>query len=283
MLKIAVPNKGSLAEPATEMLRASGYATRQDTRTLVLRDPEHDVALFFLRPRDIAVYVGAGRLDVGITGRDLLLDSSVQATEVMSLGFATSTFRFASRPGEVEGVEKLAGRRIATSYPGLVRRYLAERGMEADVVRLDGAVETAVELGVADVIAYVVETGSTLRAAGLEVFGEPILRSEAVIVRRGGRADAEPEGLDVLSRRLQGVLVARRYVMMDYDIRVEMVDEACNITPGLESPTVSPLHDRGWVAVRSMVPRAKVNKVMDQLYDIGARAILVTTIHACRI
>jgi ATP phosphoribosyltransferase len=283
MLKIAVPNKGSLAEPATEMLRESGYATRQDTRKLVLRDPENDVEFFFLRPRDIAVYVGAGRLDVGITGRDLLLDSSVQATEVMSLGFATSTFRFASRPGEVEGVEKLAGRRIATSYPGLVRRYLAERGMEADVVRLDGAVETAVELGVADVIADVVETGSTLRAAGLEVFGEPILRSEAVIVRRGGRADAEPEGLDVLIRRLQGVLVARRYVMMDYDIRVEMVDEACAITPGLESPTVSPLHDRGWVAVRSMVPRAKVNKVMDQLYDIGARAILVTTIHACRI
>ncbi len=283
MLKIAIPNKGSLSEPATEMLRESGYATRQDTRKLVLRDAENDVEFFFLRPRDIAVYVGAGRLDVGITGRDLLLDSGVRATEIMSLGFATSTFRFASRPGEVESVEKLADRRIATSYPGLVRRYLAERGMDADVVRLDGAVETAVELGVADVIADVVETGSTLRAAGLEVFGEPILRSEAVLVRRGGRGDADPEGLDVLIRRLQGVLVARRYVMMDYDIRAELVEQACAITPGLESPTVSPLHDRGWVAVRAMVPRAKVNKVMDELYDIGARAILVTTIHACRI
>lgn len=283
MLKIAVPNKGSLAEPAADMLREAGYATRQDSRKLVLHDPENDADFFFLRPRDIAVYVGAGTLDAGITGRDLLLDSRVEATEVLPLGFAESTFRFASRPGEVQDVDTIAGRRVATSYPGLVRRYLAERDVAAEVVRLDGAVETAVELGVADVIADVVETGSTLRSAGLEVFGEPILRSEAVLVRRGGPDVDEPAGLDVLVRRIQGVLVAQQYVMMDYDIQVDLVEKACAITPGLESPTVSPLHDRGWVAVRAMVPRADVNRVMDELYAFGARAILVTTIHACRI
>ncbi|MFP5345412.1 MAG: ATP phosphoribosyltransferase [Actinomycetes bacterium] len=281
MLRITVPNKGALAEPAAEMLREAGYAARQDSRQLVLHDPDNGVDFFFLRPRDIAVYVGGGTLDVGVTGRDLLLDSGVEATEVMPLGFARSTFRFASGSGAVRSVEQLAGQRIATSYPGLVRVYLGERGVESEVVRLDGAVETAVELGVADVIADVVETGSTLRAAGLEVFGEPILQSEAVLVRRGG--SSEPAGLDVLVRRLQGVLVARQYVLFDYDIRDDLVEQACAVTPGLESPTVSPLHERGWVADRSMVPRAQVNRVMDELYDMGARAILVTTIHACRI
>jgi ATP phosphoribosyltransferase len=89
--------------------------------------------------------------------------------------------------------------------------------------------------------------------------------------------------VEVLGRRLQGVLVARRYVLMDYDVRVEDVDRACALTPGLESPTVSPLHDKGWVAVRAMVPRSRTNQVMDELYDVGARAILVTDIHACRL
>ena len=159
--------------------------------------------------------------------------------------------------------------------------HLAKHGVTAEVVRLDGAVETAVTLGVADVIADVVETGTTLRQAGLEIFGEPILQSEAVLVRRRG-AEPDPQ-VEVLVRRLQGVLVARQYVLMDYDVRVEDVEQACALTPGLESPTVSPLHDKGWVAVRAMVPRSRTNQVMDELYDVGARAILVTDIHACRL
>ncbi|SDQ45751.1 ATP phosphoribosyltransferase [Quadrisphaera sp. DSM 44207] len=281
MLRIAVPNKGSLAEPAAQLLGEAGYATRRDGRELVLADPDNDAEFFFLRPRDIALYVGSGTLDVGITGRDLLLDSRAAAAEVLPLSFAGSTFRFAAHPGTAAGAADLQGVRVATSYPGLVEDHLRAAGVVADVVRLDGAVETAVRLGVADVIADVVETGSTLRAAGLEVFGEPILRSEAVLVRR--RDAPEPDGLGVLVRRVQGVLVARQYVMVDYDVRREHAEAACAITPGLESPTVSPLADPDWVAVRAMVPRAGTNRVMDELYDLGARAILVTTIHACRI
>ena len=282
MLRVAVPNKGSLAESSSEMLRESGYRQRSDSRELVLQDPENDVEFFFLRPRDIAVYVGAGTLDVGVTGRDLLLDSGADAIEIMSLGFGRSTFRFAARPGTAASATDLDGQRIATSYEGLVRRYLSDRGVTAAaVVRLDGAVETSVSLGVADVVADVVETGTTLRAAGLEVFGEPILESEAVLITRAGAP--ESPAVTVLSRRLQGVLVARRYVLMDYDVRVELVARACELTPGLESPTVSPLHDKGWVAVRAMVPRKTTNQVMDELYDLGARAILVTDIHACRL
>ncbi len=282
MLRIAVPNKGSLSEPAVEMLREAGYRQRRDPRELVLPDPENDAELFFLRPRDVAVYVGQGTVDVGITGRDLLIDSGSQAVEHLPLGFARSTFRFASTSGRLHEVAEIAGLRVASSYPVLVAGYLREQNVEPSaIVRLDGAVESAIQLGVADVIADVVETGTTLRAAGLEVFGEPILRSEAVLIR-SGRAD-EPAGLAVLTRRLQGVMTAREYVLMDYDVPIAAVERAVRITPGMESPTVSPLHDRQWCAVRAMVPRAQTNRVMDELYEVGARAIIVTAIHASRL
>ena len=281
MLRIAVPNKGSLSLAAADMLREAGYRGRRDPKELVLTDPDHDIEFFFLRPRDIAVYVGSGSLDGGITGRDLLLDSGAAAVESMALGFAASTFRYAARPGVARSVKDIAGKRVATSYAGLVATHLAEHGVTADVVRLDGAVETAITLGVADVIADVVETGSTLRQQGLEVFGEPILLSEAVLIQR---AESRSQGaLDVLARRLQGVITAHSYVMMDYDVRVDLVEQACALTPGLESPTVSPLHDREYVAVRAMVPRKRTNQLMDDLYDLGARAILVTDISACRL
>lgn len=281
MLRIAVPNKGSLSEAAIQMLKEAGYKTRRDAKELVLTDPDHEIEFFYLRPRDIAVYVGSGTLHGGITGRDLLLDSCTDAIEAMALGFANSTFRFAGRPGVAREVADLADARIATSYAGLVENYLTARGVTAQVVRLDGAVETAITLGVADVIADVVETGTTLRMQGLETFGEPILLSEAVLVCLPENVGLE--GLEVLARRLLGVVTARTYVMMDYDVRVELVEKACALTPGLESPTVSPLHREGYVAVRSMVPRKGMNQIMDALYALGARAILVTDIAACRL
>lgn len=286
MLRVAVPNKGSLSEAASAMLSEAGYRQRRDSRELVMMDADNDIEFFFLRPRDIAVYVGQGTLDVGITGRDLLLDAEVEAEELLPLGFAASTFRFAGPVGDFAKVEELEGKRLATSYDGLLRGYLAERGINAKVVRLDGAVESSVRLGVADAIADVVETGNTLKAAGMEIFGEPILKSEAVLIRRsgeGGAANGTVKEIEVLIRRLQGVLVARQYVLMDYDIRKELVEQAAALTPGLESPTVSPLRDSDWVAVRSMVPKKETNRIMDELYDLGARAILVSSIHACRI
>ena len=282
MLRIAVPNKGSLSEPAADMLREAGYRQRHDPRVLVLVDPENDIEFFFLRPRDIAVYVGAGTVDAGITGRDLLLDSGADAVEHMELGFGGSTFRFAAPADRVTRLDQVAGRRVATSYPVLVDRYLRERGIVTEVIRLDGAVESAVQLGVAEVVADVVSTGTTLRGAGLSVFGDPILESQAVLIRPRAQAEV-PAGLDVLARRLQGVLVAQQYVLMDYDVPIALVDQAVAITPGLESPTVSPLHNQEWAAVRAMVRTDQTNRVMDTLYDLGARAILVTSIHACRL
>ncbi|MDJ0345601.1 ATP phosphoribosyltransferase [Streptomyces sp. H10-C2] len=285
MLRIAVPNKGSLSGPASAILHEAGYRQRKESKELVLVDADNQVEFFYLRPRDIAIYVSSGRLDIGITGRDLLLDSGADAEEILQLGFARSTFRYAAEPGTAESVKDLGGMTVATSYEGVVEKHLADHGIAASVVHLDGAVETAIQLGVAQVIADVVETGTSLRNAGLEVFGEPIMESEAVVIRRTGADGEDPDGAQVAQflRRLQGVLVARRYVMMDYDIRVEQVERAVALTPGLESPTVSPLHHEGWVAVRAMVPSRDAQRIMDELYELGARAILTTGIHAARL
>jgi ATP phosphoribosyltransferase len=282
MLRIAVPNKGSLSGPASAMLHEAGYQQRKESKELVLVDPDNEVEFFYLRPKDIAIYVSAGKLDIGITGQDLLIDSAADAETILPLGFARSTFRFAAKPGTASTIADLAGKTVATSYEGIVAKHLADSGVDASVVHLDGAVETAIELGVAQVIADVVETGTSLRNAGLEVFGEPIMKSEAVVIRRTG-ADTDDPKVQQFLRRLQGVLVARAYVMMDYDCRAEHLEQAVALTPGLESPTISPLHNEGWVAVRSMVPAKEAQRIMDDLYAIGARAILTTAIHACRL
>ncbi|MDR6691852.1 ATP phosphoribosyltransferase [Microbacterium sp. 1154] len=280
MLRIAVPNKGSLAETAAEMLSEAGYTGRRDSKDLYTVDPANEVEFFYLRPRDIATYVGSGALDVGITGRDLLLDARMPgAREVESLGFAGSTFRFAGRPGRFTDVQDLEGLRVATAYPGLVDAFLDERGIAVDIVPLDGAVESAVQLGVADAVADVVSTGTTLRQAGLEIFGPVLLESDAVLISGPNEVD----GTETLLRRLRGVLAARKYVLVDYDLPANLVDQAIAVAPGLESPTISPLRDPEWVAVRVMSPRRDVNRVMDELYAIGARAILVTEILAARL
>jgi len=279
MIRIAVPNKGSLADSSIAILKEAGYRQRVDARDLILLDPENGVEFYYLRPRDIAIYVGSGELEAGITGRDLLIDSGAPAKEILNLGFGGSTFRFAGSADRDWKISDLAGKRIATAYPGLVANHLKELKISAEVVRLDGAVESSVRLGVADVIADVVSTGNTLRQAGLKIFGEPILKSEAVLIKNASQAD----GLEILMRRLQGVVTARQYVLLDYDIPKSALDRACELTPGLESPTISPLQKADWVAVRAMVPRQDTNAVMDDLWTIGARGILVTDIHACRL
>jgi len=281
MLRIAVPNKGSLAETSIAILKEAGYRQRVDSRDLVLLDSENGVEFYYLRPRDIAIYVGSGELEAGITGRDLLIDSGASAEEVLSLDFGSSTFRFAGPANQDLTVEKISGKRIATAYPGLVENHLKSLNIAATVVRLDGAVESSVRLGVADVIADVVSTGNTLRQAGLSIFGEPILQSEAILIK-GPNAKMAQE-LEIVLRRLQGVVTARQYVLLDYDIPKIKVTQACAITPGLESPTISPLQKEDWVAVRAMVLRKDTNRLMDELWALGARGILVTDIHACRL
>ena len=280
MLRVALPNKGSLAEDSIKILIEAGYKQRTDSRDLVTIDEVNQIEFYYLRPRDIAIYVASGELSIGITGRDLLLDSGVKAQELLSLGFGKSTFRFAipvSTNGE--DISILNGKRVATSYPGLVKKYLESKSIKADVVQLDGAVESAVRLGVADAIADVVSTGNTLRQAGLKVIGESMLESEAVLISSSKTSNE----MQVLIHRLNSVIIARQYVLMDYDVKSELVEAACALTPGIESPTISPLKVEGWMAIRAMVKRQEAHRIMDDLWYLGARGILVTDIHACRL
>lgn len=278
MLRVAVPNKGSLADVASQMLLEAGYSGRRDPKQLVHLDAKNEVEFFYLRPRDIATYVGSGALDVGITGRDLLLDARADAVEIAALNFGDSTFRFAGPP-QFRELSDLSGVRVATSYPTLVDSFLRSHNVEATIVKLDGAVESAVRLGVADAVADVVSTGATLRSAGLEIFGPVILESTAVLISRDDRTEMST----TLLRRLQGTLVARDYVLVDYDLPADKIDQATQIAPGIESPTISQTRESAWVAVRVLVRRAEANDIMDALYDIGARAILVSAIHAARL
>lgn len=281
MLKVAVPNKGLLSESAIATLLEAGYRQRKDSRDLVLVDNSNQVEFYYLRPKDISIYVGSGELDAGITGRDLLINSSAKADEILALDFGLSTFRFAAPTGKSWKLSDVAGKRIATSYTGLLSSYLAKEKITATLVPLDGAVESSIRLGVADVIADVVSTGNTLRQAGLEVFGEPIIHSEAILIARPGVKIEN--SLETLVRRLKGVVTARQYVLMDYDCPTEVLEKACSITPGFESPTISPLRKDGWVAVRSMVLKKDIHKVMDELWSVGAKGVLVTEIKACRL
>ena len=281
MLKVAIPNKGSLSDSAIAMLKEAGYRQRTDPRDLTLIDNENEIEFYYLRPRDIALYVASGELEVGITGRDLLIDSGAEAVELLALDFGKSTFRFAAPLGSSLKEADLAGKRVATAYPGLVANHFEKSGISVKVVRLDGAVESSIRLGVADVIADVVSTGGTLRQAGLTVFGEPILQSEAILIER--QTATRSTEVETILRRLQGVVIARQYVLVDYDVRSEFLDAACALTPGIESPTISPLQRSDWNAVRAMVKRSDINRIMDDLWKVGARGILVTDIHACRL
>ena len=281
MLKVAIPNKGSLSDSAIVMFKEAGYRQRSDVRDLTLIDPENDIEFYYLRPRDIALYVASGELEIGVTGRDLLIDSGASASEVLALDFGKSTFRFAAPTGSDFSESELTGKRVATAYPGLVSRHFEKQGVSVQVVRLDGAVESSVKLGVADVIADVVSTGGTLRQAGLSVFGAPILHSEAILIERPSVVRSDEA--QTLLRRLQGVVIARQYVLVDYDVKSEYLDAACALTPGIESPTISPLQRSDWNAVRAMVKRSEINRIMDDLWKVGARGILVTDIHACRL
>ena len=283
-LSVALPNKGALAEDATAIFKEAGYRLRNDSRELSFLDSQNDVEFFYLRPRDIATYVSSSQIDIGVTGRDLLIDSAKGATEKLALDFGHSEFRLAAGAAEVASGEigegSLQGKRIATAYPGLVRDFLSDKGISAEVVALDGAVEGAIKLGVADLIVDVVATGNTIKQAGLKIFGPTILASEAILITR---PNFQSSALDVLMRRVSGVVIARKYVLVDYDIEKKSLEAACAITPGLESPTVSPLQKESWVAVRAMVKRDEVHRAMDRLWEIGARGILVTDIHSCRL
>jgi ATP phosphoribosyltransferase len=283
MLKIAVPNKGQLAEPTMTLLRDAGYHCRVEGRELSCYDSKNDSMFYFIRPKDITTYVGRGILDLGITGRDMVFGSDIEVAELLALGFAKSQFYYAVPKESAITVNTLSKLRIATSYPGIVAKHLAETGQTAQIVRLDGAVEISIQLGVADVIADVVQSGKTLEQAGLKRIGDPIVASEGIVIARKPGLATENGAVKVFLDRLQGILLAQQYVILEYDIPGESLKAACQVTPGIESPTVSPLSKENWSAVKAMVKAGEYHQVMDRLKEIGAKGIIVTEIKTCRL
>jgi ATP phosphoribosyltransferase len=283
MLQIALPNKGALSDGAVELADEAGYHCRRRGRELSVRDNDHGVEFVFLRPRDIATYVSKGIIELGVTGLDLTYDSGADVQHVMDLGFGEARFCYAvPKESDLTPDEFTSDTRIATSYDDLVRKDLDRRGVDAQVVKLDGAVEISIQLGVADVIADVVQTGRTIDEAGLKTTGDPILHTQAILVAQNG-ATAQREEAQLFAERVKGILVAREYVVVEYDLPEDRLPEAREITPGIESPTVSPLSKDGWVAVKAMAQRDDVNQIMDDLTEIGARGIIITSIRTCRI
>jgi len=282
MLRIALPNKGALSDEAMRLVKEAGYKVKRDNKELSLIDSVNDIEFLFLRPRDIAVYVGSGIVQLGITGRDLLCDSEAPAVELMPLGFGKSKFCYAVPNASTLTPEQFDGLRIATSYPNIVRKDARRHNQNLSVVKLDGAVEISVQLGVADAIADVVESGATMRQMGLKPVGEPVMYSEAIIIGHNETIKEDVQAHKFL-KRVEGIIVARNYVMVEYDIPEAKLAEATLVTPGIESPTVAPLHKEGWFAVKSMVTRSDLNCIIDKLEELGAMGIIAMELLTCRI
>ena len=283
MLKIAIPNKGSLSQGAMELIQKAGYKCRRASKELYCADTANKVEFYFLRPTDIPKYVEAGIFHFGITGRDITHDSTLKIEESVALGFGKARMMYIT-PGDFnfKGLQDFEGKRIACSYPHLINEHLKANGITAEIIKLSGAVEISLQLGIADFAADVVETGTTIKQAGLKVVGEPILQSEAILISKDKQTETLPQA-ELFLKRINGIIVARKYLMVEFDIPTSKLETACQIAPGLESPTISPLRDKEWNAVKVMLKTSEVNAVIDELSNIGAKAIIVTEIRTCRI
>jgi ATP phosphoribosyltransferase len=279
MIKVALPNKGQLFDRTMEILGACGYRVNKALRSLSTMDEENDVEFFFLRPGDIPVYIANGLLDAGITGQDFVAERGLTPTCLFPLNYGHSKL-CAAVPAHTnwDTLDAIQGKRIATSFPNLTARTFPDR---SKLVELEGAVEISVRLGIADAVVDLVETGSTLKQAGLKIVGAPLFESRAALFAHPG-SEEQPE-LVTMRNRLEGKVLAQEYMMVEYDCPAAILDAACAITPGIESPTIMALAKPGWSSVKSMVKRRESQKIMDKLAALGCRGILLSTLESVRI
>lgn len=278
MIKVALPNKGVLFEPTMDILSACGYKVGKTLRSLSIMDAANGVEFYFLRPGDIPLYVANGTLDAGVTGMDFVAEKGVTPVKLLDLDYGHSKLCIAVPEADKRaGANDLKGLRLATSFT----RITAEKVPGVTIVELEGAVEISIKLGIADAIVDIVETGTTLKQAGLKVIGEPLFQSNAVLLAHPGR-ETDP-GVLVLKNRIQGKLVARANMMVEYDVPEAKLKDACTLTPGIESPTVTPLVEKGWFAVKAVVKKKEANVIMDKLAALGCKGILLTAIESARI
>jgi len=280
-LRIGVPSKGRLADVSSDLLREAGLSFRRQERSLFARCREVPVDITFLRTEDIPVLCAEGAIDMGITGGDLLAESGQQLANRLDLGVGQCRLAICvPEDSPITSPKQLDGKRVATSFPNITSRHLAKSGARPHLVTLSGSVEIMIALGVADAIVDLVETGSTLAANRLRIL-EDVDRYETVLVQSA--TCRETELADRVVRRLEGVVIARSYSLLEYNIPRTKLPAAEKITPGFNSPTVSALEDATWCAVRVMVRRTEVIEIMERLEALGASAILETQIVNCRL
>jgi ATP phosphoribosyltransferase len=280
-LRIGVPSKGRLSELTEELFQQAGLTFRRLERSLFSRVRDMPVELVFLRAADIPVLCAEGAIDLGVTGSDLLEESGVDLRVRLKLGIGKCRLAVCVREdAPFTSVRQLDGLRIATSFPRLTQRFLEQHHTTAHLVALSGSVEVMVTLGVAEAIVDLVETGSTLAANRLRILAE-IGEYESVLIQN--HAQRFPDQADRVVRRLEGVVIARLYSLLEYNIPRAKLPEAEKIAPGYNSPTVNSLEDPDWCAVQVMVKRSEVIEVMEKLEALGASAILETQIINCRL
>jgi ATP phosphoribosyltransferase len=280
-LRIGVPSKGRLAELAAELLNQAGLSFRRQDRSLFARVRDMPIDVTFLRPDDIPVLCSEGAIDLGVTGSDLVSESGVELVERLRLGVGKCRLSICvPEDSDFQQPSELGGCRIATSFPRVTQEYLRTHGVDVHLVPITGSVEVMIALGVAEAIVDLVETGSTLAANRLRILDE-IGRYETVLIQNPERR--QPDLADRVVRRLEGVVIARSYSLLEYNIPRTKLAEAEKITPGFNSPTVNPLEDPDWCAIRVMVRRNEVIEVMERLEALGASAILETQITNCRL
>jgi ATP phosphoribosyltransferase len=280
-LRIGVPSKGRLSELAGDLLKQAGLSFRRQERSLFARVGEMPIDITFLRTDDIPVLCAEGAIDMGLTGSDLVAESGADVTTRLALGMGRCKLALCvPDDSPITSASQLAGKRVATSFPNVTRKYLAEHKADVHLVNLGGSVEIMITLGVADAIVDLVETGSTLAANRLRVLAD-IGKYESILIQN--KARRESELADRVVRRLEGVVIARSWSLLEYNLPRNKLAEAEKITPGFNSPTVNALEDPGWCAVRVMVRRSEVIEVMEKLEALGAHAILETQINNCRL
>lgn len=280
-LRIGIPSKGRLADAAAQLLKEAGLRFRRQNRSLFARVSDMPIDITFLRTDDIPVLCAEGAIDLGITGSDLVAEAGVELAQRLELGIGSCRLAICvpedsniQRPGD------LAGHSIATSFPHVTQTYLRQHDAEVRTVELSGSVEVMIALGIADAIVDLVETGSTLAANRLRILDE-IGRYETVLVQNPNTKHGELA--DRIVRRMEGVVIARSYSLLEYNVPKDKLAKAAEITPGFESPTVNRLEEDGWFAVRAMVKRNEVIEIMEQLETLGATAVLETAIKNCRL
>lgn len=280
MIRMALPNKGQLFEPTIELLRQCGYKAVKPTKTLTCVDVKNGIEFYFLRPSDIPMYVGKGIIDLGITGIDFVAEAQSPAVKVLDLNYGHSRLCAAvPQNSDIHDLNGIQDLRIATSFRGIVESHFNRKDLQ--IVDLEGAVEISVTLGVSDCVVDVVETGTTLKQAGLRILGEPLFHSNAAVYAHPGREN-NPDLLR-LKRRIEGRLVAQNYVMVEYDAPAAVLESACTITPGIASPTIAKLHSGDGFSVKAMVLKNDVHQIMDALADLGCKGIVLSTLESARI